>query len=234
MAAADHLQVLRQHGLFYHHGIDLGDGSVAHYLEGREILRSPVIDFCKGQDIEVINHAIASSKSTTLRRAMSRIGEKNYNLLFNNCEHFANWCKTGLHHSQQMDQFIQTGMLGITAMSKLLPLTAISKLQNIVTQTFLDEKSKDNAKKELEKLEELRIRLFKKLDEILEKVIMKVQSEPHTLEITPKINHSRDLLVKGQHIEDALTALASLESRITALLNNSNEKTEYSHSPRRF
>ena len=40
MAAADHLRVLRQHGLFLHHGIDLGDGSVAHYLEGREILRS--------------------------------------------------------------------------------------------------------------------------------------------------------------------------------------------------
>ena len=36
MAAADHLQVPRQHGLFKHHGIDLGDGTVAHYLEGRE------------------------------------------------------------------------------------------------------------------------------------------------------------------------------------------------------
>jgi hypothetical protein len=45
MAAADHLQVPRQHGLFNHHGIDLGDGSVAHYLEGRAILRSPLEDF---------------------------------------------------------------------------------------------------------------------------------------------------------------------------------------------
>jgi len=41
LAAADHLQAPRQHGLFMHHGIDLGDGTVAHYLEGREILRSP-------------------------------------------------------------------------------------------------------------------------------------------------------------------------------------------------
>ena len=38
MAAADHLQVPRQHGLFLHHGIDLGDGTIAHYLEGKEIL----------------------------------------------------------------------------------------------------------------------------------------------------------------------------------------------------
>ena len=48
MAAADHLQVPRQHGLFNHHGIDLGDGTVAHYLEGREILRSPLADFSRG------------------------------------------------------------------------------------------------------------------------------------------------------------------------------------------
>ncbi len=121
-----------------------------------------------------------------------------------------------------MDQFCQTGAVGIITMSKFLPLTAISKLKDILNQKFLDEKSKNNAKQELKKLEQLRLRLLKRLDEILEKVIMKVQSESNALEITPKINHSRDLLVKGQHIEDALTALESLESRITALLNNSN------------
>ena len=38
LALADHLQAPRQHGLFNHHGIDLGDGTVAHYLEGRAIL----------------------------------------------------------------------------------------------------------------------------------------------------------------------------------------------------
>ena len=48
MATADHLQVPRQHGLFDHHGIDLGDGTVAHYLEGRQILRSPLSDFSCG------------------------------------------------------------------------------------------------------------------------------------------------------------------------------------------
>ena len=89
VAAADHLQVSRQHGLFNHHGIDLGDGTVAHYLEGREILRSSLDDFRQGQPLSVIDHADASPDGVTLRRAMSRIGEQNYNLLFNNCEHFA-------------------------------------------------------------------------------------------------------------------------------------------------
>ena len=51
MPAAAHLQVPRQHGLFLHHGIDLGDGSVAHYLEGREILRSPLAEFSRGEPV---------------------------------------------------------------------------------------------------------------------------------------------------------------------------------------
>ena len=106
MGAADHVQVPRQHGLFLHHGIDLGDGTVAHYLEGREILRSSMKDFLCGQPLKVIEHNDASTQTTTLRRAISRIGEKRYNLLFNNCEHFANWCKTGKHRSSQMETFL--------------------------------------------------------------------------------------------------------------------------------
>ena len=66
LAAADHLQVPRQHGLFRHHGIDLGDGTVAHYLEGREILRSSRDDFSQGQPLSVIDHATVSYTHLTL------------------------------------------------------------------------------------------------------------------------------------------------------------------------
>ena len=113
MAAADHLQVPRQHGLFHHHGIDLGDGTVAHYLEGREILRSSTDDFSQGQPLTVIAHADASPTRVTLQRAMSRIGEQNYNLLFNNCEHFATWCKTGRHRSGQIDSALELSLIHI-------------------------------------------------------------------------------------------------------------------------
>ena len=30
-----------------------------------------------------------------------------YNLLFNNCEHFAIWCKTGVHESKQVDRIVK-------------------------------------------------------------------------------------------------------------------------------
>jgi hypothetical protein len=56
LAAADHLQTPRQHGLFNHHGIDLGDGTVAHYLEGREILRSPLEEFSRGQPVTPVSY----------------------------------------------------------------------------------------------------------------------------------------------------------------------------------
>ena len=43
------------------------------------------------------------SAEETVRRAESKLGETGYSLLFNNCEHFAMWCKTG---SAECNQFI--------------------------------------------------------------------------------------------------------------------------------
>ena len=42
------------------------------------------------------------SENETVKRAYSRIGECNYNLINNNCEHFAIWCKTGISISSQV------------------------------------------------------------------------------------------------------------------------------------
>ena len=46
------------------------------------------------------------SPQETIKRAESRLGECDYNLLFDNCEHFALWCKTGLSRSTQIENFI--------------------------------------------------------------------------------------------------------------------------------
>lgn len=37
----------------------------------------------------------------TVNRARSRIGERKYSLMFNNCEHFVMWCKTGVKECNQ-------------------------------------------------------------------------------------------------------------------------------------
>ena len=46
------------------------------------------------------------SPAETVARARSRLGQRGYNLLLNNCEHFAIWCKTGLEKSEQVDSFL--------------------------------------------------------------------------------------------------------------------------------
>ncbi|AFZ18288.1 lecithin retinol acyltransferase family protein [Allocoleopsis franciscana] len=43
------------------------------------------------------------SPEAVVVRAESRLGEEGYDLIFNNCEHFATWCKTGIHESKQSE-----------------------------------------------------------------------------------------------------------------------------------
>lgn len=45
---------------------------------------------------------------------MSRFGEGNYNLIFNNCQHFARWCATGDHESEQVRSVTATTRTVIT------------------------------------------------------------------------------------------------------------------------
>lgn len=47
------------------------------------------------------------SREETVRRAESRLGEVEYNLLSNNCEHFAIWCKTGISISYQVEEYLK-------------------------------------------------------------------------------------------------------------------------------
>lgn len=42
----------------------------------------------------------------TVARAKSRLGENQYSLPTNNCEHFALWCKTGVSESIQVEEWI--------------------------------------------------------------------------------------------------------------------------------
>ena len=200
MAAADHLQVPRQHGLFLHHGIDLGDGTVAHYLEGREILRSALDDFSQGQPVSVVPHTECSPQGVTLRRAMSRIGEQNYNLLFNNCEHFATWCKTGRHHSAQVNSVIDKAR----SWSARMPSALMAGLELLVQRGLLDDNSRALARKGVSQLEQLRLKLLSKLEALPQQA---------------GDGGNQRLLLSGQSLADELAAVEDLKQKIDALLD---------------
>ena len=223
MAAADHLRVPRQHGLFLHHGIDLGDGSVAHYLEGREILRSPLEEFTRGQEVSVVSHDQASPAGVTLRRAMSRIGEQNYNLLFNNCEHFANWCKTGRHRSGQVEDWLHTGSLGALALGQLMPAALLTGLGLLLRKGLIDEASKERARQGLVQLQRLRQTLLEKLESTLEQAEVWLKGMPVQGADDRLDRRGRQLLLTGRTIADELAAVEDLETRIRTLLETNPE-----------
>jgi hypothetical protein len=97
MARADHIYVERdKFGVFAytHHGIDCGNGTVIEYSEDC-IRRIPIAEFSQGKTIYQEQYDYCDSPNIVIQRAESRLGERKYNLVFNNCEHFATWCKTG-------------------------------------------------------------------------------------------------------------------------------------------
>jgi len=81
---------------------------------------------------------------TVLKRARSRIGETKYNLLSNNCEHFATWCKTGVKYCSQIRPFVArasiAGVEGVsggcgTATGNLFSTCAAQAARNGTTMT---------------------------------------------------------------------------------------------------
>jgi hypothetical protein len=219
LALADHLQAPRQHGLFNHHGIDLGDGTVAHYLEGRAILRSPLEEFSRSQPITVVEYPEeeVSAPGVTVRRAMGRLGEQNYNLLFNNCEHFAHWCKTGRHRSSQVEGWLHTGSLGALAFGQFVPaalLTGVRMLlrQGITVEPEQLEKGRDLALKSLEQLDGLRTKLQGKLEEELAKAELRWGSTD-----IPS-DQFVQLRLAAQKLADQLSQVEELEARLERML----------------
>lgn len=95
---------------FTHHGIHAGAGRVIHYgALMYDIIRRPVEEvtleaFAEGRPVYVIEHTeVCFESSEIIRRARSRLGEKRYKLLTNNCEHFVEWCLHDVPRSFQAE-----------------------------------------------------------------------------------------------------------------------------------
>lgn len=74
---------------YTHHGLYLVNNQVIHY-QGGEVRINSLDEFKKNCELRVIDSIELYSKDEIINRAYSIIGEKGYNLIFNNCEHFVN------------------------------------------------------------------------------------------------------------------------------------------------
>lgn len=105
-----HVKVFR--GPYFHHGIYVRQGHVIQYSgvlssgkSNGKVEEVTVSNFLKGAKLRIVRHYDDReySRTETVSRARKRLNDQNYNLVFNNCEHFANWCITGKKKSKQTD-----------------------------------------------------------------------------------------------------------------------------------
>ncbi len=115
LKVGDHLVSPR--AFYHHHGLYAGDNLVIEYrksdrrgIPGR-VTEVPLEDFHEGSSFWVKAHGrVRYDPQTAIERARSRLGESDYGLASNNCEHFVEWCLNGDHRSAQVDQvFVAAG-----------------------------------------------------------------------------------------------------------------------------
>lgn len=117
-------------GVYDHYGVYVGSSRVVHFTEGT-IKETSLRDFSDYDDkkaaprraltmaavigvfalppsevvVDVMGFSAAARSKVSLEESASRartmVGRKSYDVLFNNCEHFAVWCRTGVAESTQ-------------------------------------------------------------------------------------------------------------------------------------
>ncbi len=133
MAKGDHIFVKCRSGMipFHHHGIDAGDGTVIHMVGvgGRRaaigdcddfcVRRDSLEDFADGEPVHTVEYGEdARSPDDIVGAAEQMIGAAKYNLLDNNCEHFASVCVTGKATSSQIERSEATVRAVVSAATK--------------------------------------------------------------------------------------------------------------------
>lgn len=132
MARGDHIKVKRLRGLYTHHGIDMGDGTVIH-VDGdpfRQInvcvRQSTMEDFLAGGEKIVVEHPQnARDAKAICEDALRRLGEPGYHLFRHNCEHFAYACQVGKGMSPQARR-LQQLLVTTAAGAAMVASTALS------------------------------------------------------------------------------------------------------------
>lgn len=109
----DHLWIRKQG--YTHHGLylgenDAGEALVAHYagwidgLRGGPLELTDLDEFSQGKTLHVRQYRERSfAREDSVLRVLSRLGEEDYDVHTNNCEHLCHWAIMGDHRSRQVD-----------------------------------------------------------------------------------------------------------------------------------
>lgn len=107
---------------YYHYGIYIGSDMVIEFGTKRDVLstlakdikvkESTVKEFLSGGNLEVASYTLLekikkNSPEKIVSNAKAKIGEGNYNLVSNNCEHFCYEVVFNRHYSTQEAKFLK-------------------------------------------------------------------------------------------------------------------------------
>jgi len=108
-------------GSYYHHGLYISDDEIIHYCssEGFSILRKDmtiqktnleVFSLGKKALVKQIEETPYNDVDVRVSKALSHIGQANYDFFYNNCEHFINDCFYNQKKSQYIEYLIKNGL----------------------------------------------------------------------------------------------------------------------------
>ena len=124
----DHIRVCRMNGIYFHHGIFVAEDEVIHFTGDDDdsvldwskahVIKTDLKKFLRGGTVEVKEYTDAELADLypvegIVNYARACLGDGGYNLLFNNCEHFANVCTLGKYRSRQVEKIFGGNDMGI-------------------------------------------------------------------------------------------------------------------------
>lgn len=116
---SNHIRTNR--GVYFHHGIYISDDEVIHFTgtdadnvlnwSKNEVISTSLVEFLRGDELEVKNYTNEEMQDLypvdhIINYARACLGDRGYNLVFNNCEHFANECTLGRFRSLQVERVL--------------------------------------------------------------------------------------------------------------------------------
>jgi hypothetical protein len=127
---------------YTHHGVYVGAGRVVHYgAFAFQWHRGPIQEislnrFANRRPLWVRPTGPSALEcGEIVRRARSRLGENQYRLFSNNCEHFSEWCVNGVHRSPQVDRIRMRLQRVIRTLTQLIRLPDIAPLRRSDSRT---------------------------------------------------------------------------------------------------